>query len=73
MAVLYITVHCHFQLGCDLKLPLAKQVTDLAACGFEPGSASRVMLGREGKGLIVYDLEAQKVAAKVMHTLLFMV
>lgn len=41
------------------------QVTDLAACEFEPGSASRVMLGREGGGMLVYDLEAQKPAAKV--------
>jgi len=41
------------------------QVTDLAACEFEPGSASRVMLGREGRGMLVYDLEAQKPAAKV--------
>lgn len=41
------------------------QVTDLAACEFEPGSASRVMLGRESGGMLVYDLEAQKLAAKV--------
>ena len=42
------------------------QVTDLAACEFEPGSASKVMLGRESGGLIVYDLEAQKPVAKVL-------
>ncbi len=42
------------------------QVADLAACEFEPGSASRVMLGRESGGLIVYDLEAQQAAAKVL-------
>lgn len=45
------------------------QVTDLAACEFEPGSASRVMLGREGGGMLVYDLEAQKPAAKVRISL----
>ena len=42
-------------------------MTDLAACEFEPGSASRVMLGRENAGMLVYDLEAQKTAAKVMQ------
>ena len=41
-------------------------MTDLAACEFEPGSASRVMLGRESAGMLVYDLEAQRPAAKVM-------
>lgn len=51
-------------LSCCLML-LFLQVVDLAACEFEPGSASRVMLGRESGGMIVYDLEAQKPAAKV--------
>lgn len=41
------------------------QVVDLAACEFEPGSASQVMLGRESGGIIIYDLEAQKPAATV--------
>ena len=41
------------------------QVVDLAACEFEPGSASQVMLGRESGGMIIYDLEAQRPAAKV--------
>lgn len=41
-------------------------MTDLAACEFEPGSASRVMLGRESGGMIIYDLEAQKPSAKVL-------
>lgn len=41
------------------------QVVDLAACEFEPGSASHVMLGRESGGMIIFDVEAQKPAAKV--------
>lgn len=51
-------------LSCCLALCIL-QVVDLAACEFEPGSASRVMLGRESGGMIIYDLEAQKPAAKV--------
>ena len=42
-------------------------MTDLAAGEFEPGSAARVMLGRESGGMLVYDLESQKAAAKVMQ------
>ena len=41
------------------------QVADIAACEIEPGSASRVVLGREQESLMVYDLEAQRLAATV--------
>lgn len=55
---------CHSAGGLSKLTVMDPGVTDLAACEFEPGSASRVMLGREGGGMQVYDLEAQKPAAK---------
>ncbi|KAL0054988.1 hypothetical protein WJX82_005488 [Trebouxia sp. C0006] len=55
---------CHSAGGLSKLTFMDPEVTDLAACEFEPGSASRVMLGREGGGMLVYDLEAQKPAAK---------
>ena len=58
----YRLIRDNSQLLLDL---VSLQVTDLAACEFEPGSAARVMLGRESGGMIIYDLEAQKSAAKV--------
>ncbi|KAL0035268.1 hypothetical protein WJX79_009470 [Trebouxia sp. C0005] len=55
---------CHSAGGLSKLTFMDPEVTDLAACEFEPGSASRVMLGRESGGMLVYDLEAQKLAAK---------
>ncbi|KAL0035726.1 hypothetical protein WJX77_000104 [Trebouxia sp. C0004] len=55
---------CHSAGGLSKLTFMDPEVTDLAACEFEPGSASCVMLGREDGSMLVYDLEAQKPSAK---------
>ena len=69
--ILFFIASClDFTNHFDLDLMLCLQAVDLAACEIEPGSASRVVLGREQEGLMVYDLDAQRLATTVCCTLL---